>query len=180
MGMWPDLHDLQDLRHPKAFLKKTPSSSSGTYIVYKNHLSVGSRREYLICTKQDKNIYSYIACCWIAHMLQNIQSIFVLSLCPLNCQTCLQRQGLIIPNITIGKWWSANIFYIKTTMQDMEHLRDFEWLELAISYSLQPQQLPKQFQAWPRVVSTIKWNPFQMKILAVGFRQHNSKVQASI
>jgi hypothetical protein len=60
-------------------------------------------------------------------------------------------------------------------MQDMEHLRDFKWLELAISYSLQPQQLPKQFQAWPKVVSTIKRNPFQ---IAVGFRQHNSIVQA--
>lgn len=83
-------------------------------------------------------------------------------------------------NVTIGKWWSANIFYIKTTMQDMEHLRDFKWLELAISYSLKPQQLPKQFQAWPRVVSTIKWNPFQMKILVVGFWQHNSIVQAYI
>lgn len=65
-------------------------------------------------------------------------------------------------------------------MQDMEHLRDFKWLELAISYSLQPQQLPKQFQVWPNVVSTIKRNPFQMKLLAVGFWQHNSIVQAYV
>lgn len=63
-------------------------------------------------------------------------------------------------------------------MQDMEHLRDFKWLELAISYSLQPQQLPKQSQAWPKVVSTIKWNPFQIKLLAVDFQQHNSIVKA--